>query len=679
MKGKCKNLFDKNLYIEALRRVFPLSLFTGVFCLVLALIIAISENNFTLSTEIFKELANPFAVLGVPIGMAFVLPILIVFVQFNHLFSRRGSDFYHSIPFSKKTVFCTLNLASITSILAQILIVGALSIAIYSCNVYRLVPTKEIVIILINLCIFSVAIYFIFLCAMSFSGTKFTSFIIAVYMIALPFLLDLFFKLMFNFQGKFDSIISLIERTSPFYLLMFGFLNTLFGGRVLNINTIINPWGILLSLAFLAVIIAITYFFFIRRKSEIASNATSSDKVQDIVRIILPLPILGFIPASIYLGSFELLLVTILFLVGVLIYLGFEFGTRKSGKLLLKSLPKFLISMGVVVVLTISSLLIGCGLNTQKIEGKDLSYAQIQTDLPGNTSEFYRGELMSYQIKDKEVLDILANAQNKPKYILKDEKVKFLIKPKFGNLKEVSLNLTKEELAVIYTKIDENQELNQLKYQIPDMDKLLDSKNYHSENPNRELKLKDEIVRSFYKEWETLSLSEKQDVFTHNVDKFPDTQMDMPQEFNYSIGLVLNLRHELNAGTAFDTYYISELMPKTADLLMQQKNLNLEHTMINFEKAVNDNATDYIQINISSTYNQGNTKEIPFDFNKDGAQEKAIKAFEKMKTLNKNFTTDEELCSIFIEYDSPMGKRIMFDMAYSITQEEFDYFVSLLD
>lgn len=64
--------------------------------------------------------------------LQYLMPIVVVFVLFNFMNSRKASDFYHSIPLSKTCIYVTYTIVALLWSLAVILVSTFLSYYLYS-------------------------------------------------------------------------------------------------------------------------------------------------------------------------------------------------------------------------------------------------------------------------------------------------------------------------------------------------------------------------------------------------------------------------------------------------------------------------------------------------------------------------------------------------------------------
>ena len=109
-KFNISNLFNEKLFFEAFKqiRVVGLTAFVilgalGVFMPLLHMI----ENNESLSHYQSAQLFDTDAFMWPLLALIFIVAPLMFIMLFNFLTKRSGSDFYHSLPVKRITLFTT--------------------------------------------------------------------------------------------------------------------------------------------------------------------------------------------------------------------------------------------------------------------------------------------------------------------------------------------------------------------------------------------------------------------------------------------------------------------------------------------------------------------------------------------------------------------------------------------
>ena len=113
-KFNISNLFNEKLFVEAFKqiRVVGLTAFVilgalGVFMPLLHMI----ENNESLSHYQSAQLFDTDAFMWPLLALIFIVAPLMFIMLFNFLTKRSGSDFYHSLPVKRITLFTTFTTA----------------------------------------------------------------------------------------------------------------------------------------------------------------------------------------------------------------------------------------------------------------------------------------------------------------------------------------------------------------------------------------------------------------------------------------------------------------------------------------------------------------------------------------------------------------------------------------
>lgn len=303
------------------------------------------------NSEVIMDLGS----FSMPIfAVQYLMPIVMIFVLFNFMNSRKASDFYHSIPLSKTCIYITYTVVSLLWSLAVILVSTFLSYTFYAFAPEVIVNSAFIWTTIISSFILAMLITAITLVAKGLSGTIFTNIIITLIIMFLPRVIILLYTTAINTSVKITdvSFMSLTDIYSNIIFAPFIYTDSSFTEKTLSILNASTQWY--------SLILAIIYFvigFFIHkfRKSESAGKSAAYKGVQPVVRILLgsiPLLLISFNLACGFEVYTEFWLIGIL--VSLLAYFLYELITTKSAKKLLISIPFYLIAILANAIFTVA-------------------------------------------------------------------------------------------------------------------------------------------------------------------------------------------------------------------------------------------------------------------------------------------------------------------------------------
>lgn len=361
MKNKGK-LFDFALYRECLRQIRTIGIVSTVLISIFAGIIplfvflnnmSIRDGKFILGDEITLTIfiSNVLVML-----LVYLLVPIMTLQSFNFLTKRNASDFYHSIPYTRKCFFLTKVLAILTWGLGIIFFS-----TLVSCVTIAVLPSismqmDSLGFFLLGQSVSCILITMIFALGCSLAGTTFSGVFIALLIMLLPRILMGILMLMI--QGE---IIFLGSKTfgfifDPSYNILLSqvmsIFSTLIAGtyaELISVGTV--SYTLVLSLIYGA----LGMYFFATRGSERSGHATAHKNIQAVVRMITAF--LFTIPAICMINSIlnndmdgdvqgtilMLYMCAVCYICAILAYFIYELITTKKWKNCIKIMPGLLV------------------------------------------------------------------------------------------------------------------------------------------------------------------------------------------------------------------------------------------------------------------------------------------------------------------------------------------------
>ncbi len=353
-------IFDLKLYREGIRYLKNFGVIATVILTAFPLF-AIASEIFDSSdgVEIARRYVSAFTLNPILVLLFCVVAPLMTIMLFNFTTSRAASDFYFSVPKTRTTLYFSF-FASIISWVGIILLfsVGvpmALSFVFYKFIAYNLLASLIFVVQLIISCVYIISACLI---AISVTGTVFSNIAVALILIFAP---RIFITVLVN--CGMDGL-HYASATETFSLLRFdvnlpvGFVLNAFGGGMFSFGEGVTPiiYTSVIGIAYLL----IGALLFNRRNSEAASKAAATEKLRAIFRISLGTAIgLGAAAtffttwgarhnSNIALDDFSTWFAIIaIFAVAFAAYCCYDLLMTKNLKLMVKSMPTFLIVLAI--------------------------------------------------------------------------------------------------------------------------------------------------------------------------------------------------------------------------------------------------------------------------------------------------------------------------------------------
>lgn len=441
--NKCKKIiFDRKLFIEGIHQLSTL----GIICLVLNLIIGIiipigyylsAKNEYLdyLKSGIPEQFTkatispNEATVLFVLISIAFT-PLMIMSL-FKFLNNRSESDFYHSLPHTKRCIFFSFAAAEFAWMLANIIIATSITALLYSFfTEYLLVDISKFFIIGFNTFILCLLIGSVMMLAVSLSGNMISCFLTFIIIFFLPRIATEAYKEIISsalpyISSQFSGLLNIKNN------LLYAFIN-IFTGK----NTHVGLQQISFSTLYTAIISILAFVFaqlaFVKRKSETAETAMNGKFLQGTFRTIFVLAIC-MIPITLLFNHYVysdvnieynynshdmyVFYIIISYIGAVMAMIIYELLTTKSLKSALKTLKTIPIIAVLNLIVFVSLILSFNHYLKLRLDPDDVQYIKHAYDAEdtyyNNNNQTYFSYLLSnYKYTDKKVIDTLCNTYN---------------------------------------------------------------------------------------------------------------------------------------------------------------------------------------------------------------------------------------------------------------------------
>lgn len=329
-------------YLESVRRLARVALILLVLSVVASLIISMQfgMNEYLTSVPSFQQMFLPVIV------YMFVGGVVLAMDGFSFLGKRADSDFYHSLPISRKRLFWSIALAALTWLAATILASVLVSVIVYTLTHTPFVPSYA----LVAVPFFIVGAMVVFAAAsigMSLTGTWLSNIAMTLIILGLPrfiqFVVARGMLARFSMMGWLDLpwILSPVTNVATGQILTFthNMLQT----------TLYKLPNIGYSLLVTAVELVVACLLFEHRPSELAEHNAKSAKVQTLYACLTVFPI-AILFAS---GAVRPTFINILIVAAVVLalYAIYQIVVFRNSEKVLRSMPWVLAPITLAVLL----------------------------------------------------------------------------------------------------------------------------------------------------------------------------------------------------------------------------------------------------------------------------------------------------------------------------------------
>ena len=420
---------------------------------------------------------NVFLVLAL---IAFA-PILTLYL-FSFLNRRNSSDFYHSIPHRRETLYISYLAAVLTWVLGGIWLCAGVSLLIYAfASTYIILNLTSILLVTLGLSVGSILVIGATLIAMSLTGSSFSNIVTALLIIFLPRTIIYTFIELVVSTARVVSAESFGFIGNWAYNIPFGFVFSSLTGLYSFDDILIQ--GILYTAVLGLIYLGLGLWLFRIRKSETAQSPATNKIAQTAIRVALAfvvcIPAVAIITEGSH-GHLDLLPILILYAIAVLVYFAYELITTKKLSHVTRALP------GLGILLLVNILFItGVNVTQNAILGRQFQVDQIASVRIQNLSGMRSGDL-SYEdhrarlvsIEDSKLTEILLEALARDVDALRGRDHNFwnevrltstfLFETRSGGNVQRTIRLTEAHFAAIMQRLNEHEAYRTAQLTLPE-------------------------------------------------------------------------------------------------------------------------------------------------------------------------------------------------------------------
>ncbi len=383
-----KTLFSRGLYIEGLRQTRIFGIISAVLLFIAPIITPLFayidyKNYFLYETEITPDVVGCEIIFGGASFVALLIAPLMTFILFSSFNRRVSSDFYHSLPYTRLSMFISFSTAILTWCAALTAVYSLTSLAAFS-----LVPQLFVINLtgsvdyLLTCIAATLALVFGIIAAMSVTGTVISNLAAAALLLFMPR------ALMTAIVATVTNLAPVMSITGGFFAtdcnILFNFVFRFFSywGEGYKGNIAQDIYTICLGIVY-AILAA---FLFCRRKSETAGRAAQSKRMADVLRITIGFAI-SLVATCLMIFEADWEFAIILYILAALAYFIWELITTRSFKALTKIFP----GLAVIVVLNIA-VVVGCYASAAYIHSYTPDASEVEGFyVEGDPSDYFYG------------------------------------------------------------------------------------------------------------------------------------------------------------------------------------------------------------------------------------------------------------------------------------------------
>ncbi|MBR4868125.1 MAG: hypothetical protein IKU10_03125, partial [Clostridia bacterium] len=303
-----------------------------------------------------------------------------------------GSDFYHSLPYKRETVYGSYFSAVIFWNVITTLAVTAIVFAVVAISPFTQLHWFSVLPYLFNILTAQFTVSAAVLLAMSVTGTAFTNLLVSLMILFVP-------RILLTVMTAMVEAVCVVAKIGEQFVLLDPAINTaaglpislvseIFMGNSEYINCFENPLCGLYTLGLGMLYLLVAMVMLKRRKSETATCASPARWLQAIFRISLGTVVLLPAVVILFLACIQNDLLNLLSWIGIftfvflsaLFYFLYELISTRKPKNLLRAIPGFFIVLGLGIAILLGCFGLGRSILRYSPEAKDIDYITISID-----------------------------------------------------------------------------------------------------------------------------------------------------------------------------------------------------------------------------------------------------------------------------------------------------------
>lgn len=596
MKAKFStHFFNVRLFLEGLKRLRVIGTVIGVLSVVFSAVVPITswmnEASIHRDGEIVTNKIDIFALCPPLYFVIFLVP-LFFFVIFSFLHKRKESDFFHAIPYTRTCVYVSFVWAALALAFGIQILSATVAGLLWAACPYTYFALGDLVSFTLICMLASAMLSGFMMLSLSLTGTPTTTLFIFFVFAGITRMAAGMFSLTLD-----ETLMQILPLDRyPFlytsWFLPFGVAELGIMGNYSNFSPLDSPANIIYSLVVTILLFAVAWFFYKKRKSEMAGHTAPNRVTQHIFRCLVTLP-MGLLITYLALADFvDSTLLFVLVIILLLVYYLYEIITTKRIRNCISATPWLLCVVAGMMIFAAS-----VGITRTVVINEDISADEVKTvsvDVDSDLwDEYQELLLMEQSTNDEEIIGFvtekLALAQSWEKngrtaYDCRWHTVKITLDGGRTLWRKIPLSRDANESAELAELLEERLEVGDSFLVLPNRDELYDVGMYLGAGEGHQYPIvyhvggeTDSILSVYYKEYDALTADEKallrgRDTYYSRNDGIEVFPKKLYGYFH------LNGRHNGERYTI--SVYVDESTPRTFEILKtrfeQQSNDYLE-------------------------------------------------------------------------------------------------------
>ena len=425
-------MFNLQLYKEGLKRSAFIAVLFIVIMLVAAVVIPISDitsqmNMAGRGLQITRVMVEGLRVNPILIVSMIAFAPIVTLYTFSFINKRNSSDFYHSIPHKRETLFGSYTAAIFTWVLGGLWLCAGVTLLIYSlAPAYVILNTASILLVMLGISVGCVLVVGAMLIAIGLTGTTFSNLVTALLIIFLPRVILFAFTAIVMGLAPVVSIENFGIFGDSSHNIPFAFVLSMIEGGIMDkINQILmNTNGILYTGVLGLIYLLVATVLFKKRKSESAQSPALNRYVQAAVRSAIAFTVC--IPAIVFItqgrmwhgGRINFTAVVVFYIIAIIAYFAYELITTKKLSSITKVLPGLLIVVALNVVFLVGVTVSQNVILNRRVEADEIASVRVLSFealwgghvMQGWSIPYERLRAIELEIQDEEINAFLAES-----------------------------------------------------------------------------------------------------------------------------------------------------------------------------------------------------------------------------------------------------------------------------
>ncbi len=324
-------LFNIRLYLEGLKRLKVIGMAVAILSVTISALVPMVQWMDTPWDYDRVDLIEQSQLCFPLYAVIFFAPFFFL-VLFSFLHKRKESDFFHAIPYTRTCVYLSFTAAALTFVFVIMVVSATTAGILWALNPFTTFRVGELVTLTLMCMLAAAELSAIMMLALTLTGTPTTTMLMFLLFTLFTRLIVFYLSSCIEYQIDIIDISTLPFFKFSWFLPVGMFVFAINGARYVDFNPMNSAANVIYTIIVTLLLFAASWFFYKKRKSEMAGNTAPNRVAQHIFRILFTLPFVLLIPMVFIMDDMEFTIFLVLVVISLLVYYLYELITTKRFK-----------------------------------------------------------------------------------------------------------------------------------------------------------------------------------------------------------------------------------------------------------------------------------------------------------------------------------------------------------